>query len=92
MDGVKVDLPNIESVVVLNIPCWGAGVKPWTLGSGHSKFPKSSYNDEKLEVFCVFSSFHIAQMQVRFRISEFTFTNINVNDLYYRLDYQSLID
>jgi len=64
MDGVKVDLPNIESVVVLNIPCWGAGVKPWTLGTGHSKFQKSSYNDEKLEVFCVYSSFHIAQMQV----------------------------
>jgi hypothetical protein len=24
----------LESVVVLNIPFWGAGVKPWTLGNG----------------------------------------------------------
>ena len=66
MDGQKVDLPNIESVVVLNIPNWGAGVKPWTLGNGHLNFPPSSYNDTKLEVFCVYSSFHIAQMQVSF--------------------------
>ena len=65
MDGKKIDLPNIESVVVLNIPNWGAGVKPWTLGSGHLEFPPISYNDKKLEVFCVYSSFHIAQMQVK---------------------------
>ena len=64
MDGEKVDLPNIESVVVLNIQNWGAGVKPWTLGSGHLNYPINSYNDKKLEVFCVYSSFHIAQMQV----------------------------
>lgn len=34
MDGKKIDLPNIESIVVLNIACWGAGVRPWTLGAG----------------------------------------------------------
>lgn len=64
LDGVKIDLPSIESVVILNIPCWGAGVKPWTLGSDHKKFPKPEINDGLLEVFCVYSSFHIAQMQV----------------------------
>ena len=64
MDGEKVDLPNIESVVVLNIPCWGAGVRPWNLGTGHTKFPVPSISDGKLEVFCIYSSFHIAQMQV----------------------------
>ena len=65
MDGVKIELPEIESVVVLNIPCWGAGVKPWSLGSGHKDFNFTpSICDGKLEVFCVFSSFHIAQMQV----------------------------
>jgi len=65
MDGVKVELPEVESVVVLNIPYWGAGVRPWTLGSGHAAFPHSpSISDRRLEVFCVYSSFHIAQMQV----------------------------
>ena len=36
MDGHHVPLPSIESLVVLNIPCWGAGVRPWTLGAGQS--------------------------------------------------------
>ena len=65
MDGERVDLPDIESGVVLNIPCWGAGVQAWSLGQDHAKFPPPSMSDEKLEVFCVYSSFHIAQMQVR---------------------------
>ena len=52
-------------MVVLNIPYWGAGVKPWELGSGHKEFNFTpSFSDKKLEVFCVYSSFHIAQMQV----------------------------
>lgn len=34
LDGKKIDLPEVESIVVLNIPCWGAGVKLWQLGSG----------------------------------------------------------
>ena len=55
----------IESVVILNIPYWGAGVQPWNLGSAHKDFPHApSISDQKLEVFCVYSSFHIAQMQV----------------------------
>jgi len=65
MDGKKIELPEIESVVVLNIDSWGAGVRPWTLGTGHKDFNFSpNISDKKLEVFCVFSSFHIAQMQV----------------------------
>ena len=65
MDKKLISLPDIEAVVVLNIPCWGAGVRPWELGSGLKDFPCSpSLNDAKLEVFCVYSSFHIAQMQV----------------------------
>merc|ERR1719481_35049 len=65
MDGKKIELPEIESVVILNIPFWGAGVRPWELGSGHQDFNFSqSFLDKKLEVFCIYSSFHIAQMQV----------------------------
>lgn len=64
LDDQRIELPNIESVVILNIPCWGAGVRPWELGSDHVNYPVPSTNDGKLEVFCVYSSFHIAQMQV----------------------------
>jgi len=65
MDGKKIELPEIESVVILNIPYWGAGVMPWVLGTGHKDFPHApSMTDQKLEVFCIYSSFHIAQMQI----------------------------
>merc|ERR1712025_235274 len=51
MDKKLISLPDIEAVVVLNIPCWGAGVRPWELGSGLKDFPCSP-------------SLNIAQMQV----------------------------
>ena len=34
LDGVRAELPSIESVVVLNIPSWGAGVHLWDMGAG----------------------------------------------------------
>jgi len=33
LDGVRAELPSIESVVVLNIPSWGAGVHLWDMGA-----------------------------------------------------------
>ncbi|BET02223.1 Diacylglycerol kinase [Nesidiocoris tenuis] len=67
MDGQKVDLPEIESLVLLNIPCWGAGVKLWQLGSDgyiEEPIPEQRMNDAKLEVMGIFSSFHVAQLQL----------------------------
>lgn len=29
LDGVRIDLPQLQSIVVLNIDSWGAGVKLW---------------------------------------------------------------
>lgn len=34
LDGVRAELPSIESIVVLNIPSWGAGVDLWNMGAG----------------------------------------------------------
>jgi hypothetical protein len=42
-----------ESVVVLNIPYWGAGVQPWTLGSGHKEFACSQERDEGHKILSV---------------------------------------
>ncbi|KAG7158641.1 diacylglycerol kinase epsilon-like isoform X2 [Homarus americanus] len=64
MDDQKVELPNLEAVVVLNIASWGAGVRPWTLGTGGANAPKQDFHDGLLEVFCLVSSFHIAQLQL----------------------------
>ncbi|CAL4068906.1 unnamed protein product, partial [Meganyctiphanes norvegica] len=64
MDDRRKTLPNIESVVILNIASWGAGIRPWTLGPGGPTAPKQDFSDGLLEVFCITSSFHIAQMHV----------------------------
>ena len=34
LDGARIELPPIESIVLLNIPSWGAGVDLWKLGQG----------------------------------------------------------
>lgn len=57
LDGKIIDLPHLESIVVLNIPFWGGGCQPWS--------PENqSINDGLLEIFGIYSSFHIAQLQV----------------------------
>ncbi|XP_067006529.1 diacylglycerol kinase epsilon isoform X2 [Anabrus simplex] len=62
LDDKLVDLPSIESVVILNIPSWGAGVYLWSMGDG-SVAPQS-FSDGKLEVVALYSSLHIAQLQM----------------------------
>jgi len=64
LDGVRAELPSIESVVVLNIPSWGAGVHLWDMGASDENVAPQSYSDGKLEVVALYSSFHIAQLQV----------------------------
>ncbi|XP_047108669.1 diacylglycerol kinase epsilon isoform X1 [Schistocerca piceifrons] len=64
LDGVKADLPSIESIVVMNIPSWGAGVQLWTMGTADETVPSQNISDGKLEVVGIYSSFHIAQLQV----------------------------
>lgn len=66
LDGVKIQLPELQSIVVLNIDSWGAGVKLVELMKDVDKgFSEShSTSDKLVEVFGVTSSFHIAQLQV----------------------------
>ncbi|XP_022916830.1 diacylglycerol kinase epsilon [Onthophagus taurus] len=61
LDGKLVQLPELESIVVLNIQSWGAGVNLWSMLSDVSP---QSYKDGVLEVVGIYSSFHIAQLQV----------------------------
>ncbi|XP_056643490.1 diacylglycerol kinase epsilon [Diorhabda sublineata] len=65
LDGRLVELPELESVVVLNISSWGAGVNLWGMCVDVcSENTLQSYNDGILEVVGIYSSFHMAQLQV----------------------------
>ncbi|OQV24043.1 Diacylglycerol kinase epsilon [Hypsibius exemplaris] len=61
-DGKAIELPTMEGIVFLNIPSWGAGVDVWNLNRG-AALPQE-IDDGYFEVFALYSSFHIAQMQV----------------------------
>lgn len=71
MDGNKIDLPELESIVLLNIPSWGGGANLWKLGlsteetdsEGH-RWSKQSFNDGLIEVVGLYSSFHIGQLMI----------------------------
>ncbi|KAG8446579.1 hypothetical protein GDO86_014145 [Hymenochirus boettgeri] len=64
LDGEKIDLPNLEGIVVLNIGCWGGGCRLWE-GMGDEPYPLSRHDDGLLEVVGVYGSFHCAQIQVK---------------------------
>lgn len=64
LDGTKIDLPELQSVVCLNIDSWGAGVRLWEMSTDQSEEYTHSTSDGILEVLGIVSSFHIAQLQV----------------------------
>lgn len=65
MDDVKMVLPDIESIVIVNIKSWGAGVDLWQLGATDGNaFGPQYVNDGLLEVLGVRSSVHIAQLKM----------------------------
>jgi diacylglycerol kinase (ATP) len=63
LDGVHLKLPELEGVVVLNINSWGAGVPVWGNG-GENGFKPCRFDDGLVEVFAIYSSLHIARLQV----------------------------
>ncbi|RWS29728.1 diacylglycerol kinase epsilon-like protein [Leptotrombidium deliense] len=64
MDGKRIELPQLESIVVLNIPSWGGGANIWSLGHGGDTAPLQLINDQKVEVLGLYSSFHIGQLMI----------------------------
>lgn len=64
LDGEPKNLDDLEAITVLNIPCWGAGVRPWHMGAGGQLAQPQRYDDGLVEVIGLYSSFHVAQLQV----------------------------
>ncbi|XP_078348562.1 diacylglycerol kinase epsilon-like [Oculina patagonica] len=63
MDGRKVDLPELEGIVILNINSWCGGCEIWVDGDEEHSSPPS-INDGVLEVAGLYSALHIARLQV----------------------------
>lgn len=65
IDGVLQSLPQIESIVVLNISSWSGGINAWPINRcPENPIPEQSYNDKLLEVIGVKSTLHIGQMMI----------------------------
>ncbi|KAF8776930.1 Diacylglycerol kinase epsilon like protein [Argiope bruennichi] len=64
LDEKLVPLPAVEAVIILNIASWGAGVEAWNMGTPEKKYAPQRHDDGMLEVIGVYSSFHIAQLQI----------------------------
>ncbi|XP_007661960.1 diacylglycerol kinase epsilon [Ornithorhynchus anatinus] len=64
LDGERVELPNLEGIIVLNIGYWGGGCRLWE-GMGDETYPLARHDDGLLEVVGVYGSFHCAQIQVK---------------------------
>lgn len=64
LDNKRVELPELQSLVFLNIDSWGAGCKLCELSNsdGETRIV-NSISDGMMEVFGIVSSFHIAQLQ-----------------------------
>lgn len=64
MDGNRVELPKVASIVILNICSYAGGVKPWTCGQGGAYAPNQDFSDGLLEVLCFTSSFHVGLLKI----------------------------
>lgn len=67
IDDKLIELPDLQSIVLLNIDSWGAGCKLVELSnsSEDDETIEHSISDGIMEVFGVSSSFHVAQLQVK---------------------------
>lgn len=66
LDNKLVNLPELQSIVFLNIDSWGAGCKLCEISNTDSKVKIiNSISDGVMEVFGIVSSFHMAQLQCK---------------------------
>lgn len=63
LDGKKINLPNLEGIIVLNISSWCGGCEIWK-SVPEDKAPNASFSDGLLEVVGLYSSLHIAKVRV----------------------------
>lgn len=64
VDGKEVPVPqNAKALIVLNIPSYADGTKPWDVGKNHPHFKEAAIDDGMVEVFCLKSILSIALLK-----------------------------
>lgn len=80
-DGQKIPLPELQGIVVLNIPSFMGGTNFWGCDSGGPFLPPS-FDDRVLEVVAVFGSAQMAASRLinlqRHRIAQCRNVQINI--------------
>jgi diacylglycerol kinase family enzyme len=65
VDGKEIAVPpNAKALVVLNIPSYADGTKPWNVGKNHPKFKEAAIDDGMVEIFCLKSILSIALLKI----------------------------
>ncbi|CAH1127087.1 unnamed protein product [Ceutorhynchus assimilis] len=62
VDFKRINIPQVEGIIVLNILSWGSGANPWG-PENDSKFAKPTHFDGLLEVVGVTGVVHLGQIQ-----------------------------
>lgn len=61
VDGRKIDMPQIEGIIILNIQSWAGGSNPWG-SEKDDQFQKSTHYDGMLEVVGIKGVLHMGQI------------------------------
>ena len=63
-DGEIIDLPQLQGIVLLNIPSYMAGTNFWGTYKESGSFSAPSFDDKKLEVIAVMGTTHMAESKM----------------------------
>ena len=73
-DGEKIELPQLQGIVLLNIPSYMAGTNFWGTDKECGSFRAPSFDDKKLEVIAVMGTTHMAESKMfgvqRYRLAQ----------------------
>ena len=63
-DGEVIELPQLQGIVLLNIPSYMAGTNFWGTDKESGAFQAPSFDDKKLEVIAVMGTTHMAESKM----------------------------